>query len=339
MAALDQILTSFLATTPGPVLFLFIVVLLVAMGKGADVLVDQAVYLAGKTGIPKVLIGATIVSLGTTTPETAVSVMAAIQGEPGLALGNAVGSIIADTGLILGIACLISPPLLDRTIVNRQGWIQVGAGVLLVALSFVFGSRLPRGVGFLFLTLLVLYIWTSIRWTQGGIDSVEQSNKIPGAPGVSTFWVITKLLLGVFVVLVTSHFLVPAVENAAFRLSVPQDIIAATLVALGTSLPELVTAVTASLKRHGEVALGNVIGADILNILFVTGAACAVTPGGLAVPATFFSLHFPFMIGIFVVFRLGIFFSKERLGRGFGALMVGIYACYLIAQAMVAKAG
>jgi cation:H+ antiporter len=303
------------------------------LGKGADILVDQAVVLAERSGLSKVIIGATIVSLGTTTPETAVSVLAALQGEPGLALGNAVGSIIADTGLILGLACVIAPIHINRFIVNRQGWIQFGAGLLLVALSLVFRSHLPRGVGFFLLALLAIYIWTSVRWSRGGHGAEALAEDRSGT--ASPLPVALKLVFGIVVVLVTSRLLIPAVEHAAIMFGVPEDIIAATLVAIGTSLPELVTAVTASLKKHGEVALGNVIGADILNVLFVTGAACAATPGGLAVPGNFFKIHFPFMIGILIAFRLGIWLSKEKLTRSFGWGMIGLYGGYLLLQALM----
>jgi len=148
-----------------------IAVLLAVLAKSADTLVDQAVVLADGSGIPKVVIGATLVSLGTTTPEAAVSVFAAIQGDPGLALGNAVGSIICDTGLILGIACLIAPLPLDRRIVNKQGWVQVASGILLVAASYTFKRHLPQLLGFFFLGLLGLYLWQSIRW---GLASTDQ---------------------------------------------------------------------------------------------------------------------------------------------------------------------
>ena len=138
---------------------LSIAVSLYLVGKAADWLVDEAVELSERSHIPKTVIGATVVSLGTTTPEAAVSVLAAIDGAPGLALGNAVGSVICDTGLILGVACLISPLKLDRRIVNRQGWIQFAAGFALVAAcvpwgspasAFSVGGRLAQSVGFVF---------------------------------------------------------------------------------------------------------------------------------------------------------------------------------------------
>ena len=131
-AALDH----FFSELHWALLGLVIVASLLILGKAADWLVDEAVVLSERSRIPKVVIGATVVSLGTTTPEAAVSVLAAVQGRPGLALGNAVGSIICDTGLILGLACVIAPLKLDRKIVNRQGWIQLGAAVALVVGTF-----------------------------------------------------------------------------------------------------------------------------------------------------------------------------------------------------------
>lgn len=314
-------------------LFIYLVVVLAVLAKGADLLVEEAVQLANNWGISKVVIGATFVSLGTTTPETAVSVMAALEGDPALALGNAVGSIIADTGLILGIACLISPPLLNRSVVNRQGWIQFFAGVLLVGCAFVFGGRLPQSVGFLFVALLVVYIIISIHWARQDDEKQRVDEIIPEKKELPLLSFL-KLMLGIVVVLVASKMLIPGVHRAAIMFHVPEDIIAATLVAIGTSMPELVTAITASMKKHGEVALGNVIGADILNVFFVTGTACAVTIGGLAVPANFFTIHFPFMIGALVLFRLGIWLADKKLSRGFGALMMVFYIFYLIVQSL-----
>lgn len=313
-------------------LFLFIAALIAVLAKSADILVCESVTLAERSGIPKVIIGATLVSLGTTTPEAAISVFAAIQGEPGLALGNAVGSVICDTGLILGLACLIGAVPLDRSVVNRQGWVQLGAGALLVALALAFGSRLPRPVGFLFLGLLGLYMWKSIGWAKRTKAGKEGAEAPPGGAASAVPLVIAKLVGAVALVVLSSHLLIPAVEAAAKLIGVPDDIIAATLVAFGTSLPELVTSLTAVKKGHGELAVGNVVGADILNVLFVAGAACAVTPGGLEVPRNFFILHFPVMMGVLVVFRLGIFLSGKRLERPFGFVLLGTYAVYLILQ-------
>jgi cation:H+ antiporter len=320
-------------------LFLIIALLIVVLGKGADLLVDEAVSISLRWGVPKILIGATIVSLGTTLPEAAVSVFAAIKGSPGLALGNAVGSIICDTGLILGLAAIISPLPLIPSVVNRQGWIQLGAGALLIlaclpylSLSTTFsqGGRLPQYMGIIFLVLLVLYIWKSLTWVKRGQTREDPFDTVLPIDAAGNVWILVKLGLGIFMVVASSRLLIPAVQEAAVRLHVPDSIIAATLVAFGTSLPELVTALTAVKKGHGELAVGNIIGADILNVLFVSGAAAAVTPGGLQAEADFFRFLFPAMLLILIIFRLGIFIFRDRLKRPFGFLLLGIYVIVTI---------
>ncbi len=337
---MEEALAEFVSRLIWPLLAALIVVSLGLLAKGADWLVEEAVLLSRRSGIPKVVIGATIVSLGTTTPEAVVSVLAAIQGKSGLALGNAVGSIICDTGLILGLACLINPLPLDRTIVNRQGWIQIGAGFLLVAVCFPWGDpssawasggRLPRAAGFLFLGLLAAYLWQSVRWSQQdtrlyaetlALEADFEKREESRAP----VWALLLKLLGAIALVVgSSTVLIPAVSEAAMRLHVPESIIAATMVAFGTSLPELVTSVTAARRGHGELAVGNVVGADILNVLFVAGAAAAVTHGGLPAPSHFFTLFFPSMLLLLLVFRVGILVSGETLRRPFGWVLVGTY--------------
>ena len=321
-----------IASLHGGVLFILIALMLYLLGKGADILIDEAVGLSESWGVPKVLIGATIVSLGTTTPEAAVSVLAAVKGSADLALGNAVGSILCDTGLILGIATLIAPLPLDRAIVNRQGWIQLGSGVLLVVACLPFtalrttlstGGRLPQIAGLGFLVLLAIYLWLSVQWTRGGsAASLSDDTEV----GESSTWVgLVKLIVGIGIVVGSSWILIPAVREAAMRLHIPQSIIAATLVAFGTSLPELVTAVTAARRGHGELAVGNVVGADILNVLFVAGAAAAVTAGGLPAASYFFRLLFPAMLVVLIVFRCGIFLSGATLKRPFGVVLIGMY--------------
>ena len=346
---MEALVEQFVHHLSSPFLAALIVISMVLLVRGADILVREAVVLSYRSGIPKVVIGATVVSIGTTTPEAVVSVLAAIQGKPGLALGNAVGSIICDTGLILGLACLIKPLPLDRRIVNRQGWIQFGAGFLLVfaclpwgGISKVFqdGGNLPQLVGMAFLLLLIIYLWKSISWARSGdtpseelisVDDIEEEN--------SSFLplVVLKLMLGIAVVVGASWVLIPSVSEAALRMSVPESIIAATMVAFGTSLPELVTALTATFRGHGELAVGNVIGADILNVLFVAGAAAAVTEGGLDAPYHFFTLYFPSMLLVLLVFRIGIFASGERLKRGFGAVMLSTYLVVTIASYVIGR--
>lgn len=332
-----------MASLHGGVLFLLIALMLYVLGKGADILIDEAVVLSEHWGVPKVLIGATIVSLGTTTPEAAVSVLAAVQGSAELALGNAVGSILCDTGLILGIAALIAPLPLDRAIVNRQGWVQLGSGVLLVVACLPFtalgttlstGGRLPQMAGLGFLGLLVIYLWLSVRWTRDGAASSLLSDGTEREDTGSSWVGLVKLIVGIGIVVGSSWILIPAVREAAMRLHIPPSIIAATLVAFGTSLPELVTAVTAARRGHGELAVGNIVGADILNVFFVAGAAAAVTAGGLPAAPYFFRLLFPAMLVVLVVFRCGIFLSGSTLKRPFGVVLIGMYIAVTVLSYM-----
>ena len=335
---MEQALGRWFAEQHWLVLVFVIVVSLAALGRAADWLVDEAVALSERSGIPKSVIGATVVSLGTTTPEAAVSVMAAIRGSPALALGNAVGSIICDTGLILGLACLIAPLPLDRGIVNRQGYIQLGAALALTAVCFPWsnpdvvwseGGRLPQFAGVLFLGALAAYLWRSVAWSRAAdVDSaVAAHEKDVTAP---LALIALKLAAAVAIVVLSAEILIPAVAESARRLSIPESIIAATLVAFGTSLPELITAVTAARRGHGELAVGNVIGADILNVLFVAGAAAAVTSGGLEANPHFFAVLFPMMIAVLLVFRLGVIFSGHSLRRPVGVVLLGAYSVYLV---------
>jgi len=328
-----------------PIVALFAVILatLYLLGKGADLLVDEAVALSIKWGIPKILIGATIVSLGTTLPEASVSVMAAVRGNPDLALGNAIGSIICDTGLIVGIASLISPLALHKKLVNRQGWLQFFSGLLLIAVSFPIlavikngigalsttdTAMIPQYIGFVFIGLLVLYLVITVRWSKDSGEDIQEG--IENTDDSKIIFVLLKLGAGVALIILASKILIPTVEVTALRIGIPQSIIAATLVAFGTSLPELVTAVTAARHGHGDLAIGNVIGADILNVLFVVGAAASVTPGGLPIPGYFFKLQFPSMMLILLVFRLITLFAKKEIKRIHGVILLGMYIAYTV---------
>lgn len=324
-----------------PVLAVVLIVCLGLLGKSADVLVEEAADLSLALGIPRVIVGATIVSLGTTLPEAVVSVLAAMRGEPDIALGNAVGSIICDTGLILGISCLIAPLPIDPRLVNRQGLIQLVAAVAMVgfcvpwtAIGDVFetGGRLPRWAGWIFLASLAVYIVWSIRSARRAADAEvmedEPSDLLHGDR--STFARLAIMAISIMGVVVASEVLIAATRETAMRLQVPQGVIAATLVAFGTSLPELTICVTSTLKGRGDLAIGNIIGADILNVLFVSGAGAAVTAGGLYAGPEFFKAQFPAMLVILVTFRIALAVRRgDTLPRAAGAVLLALYLVYL----------
>ncbi len=346
---MEVIIHSYLISFPTWLLVLLVACSLYTLSKGADILVDEAVSLSLHWGVPKIIIGATIVSLGTTLPEASVSVLAALNGNPDLALGNAIGSIIADTGLIIGIASLLGRLPVDKTIVDRQGKIQVWSGILLAIVSLPFLSKdgtgnISQWVGWFFIGLLIFYNYFSIKWSKSSDSST--SSKISTSATSDTeddfdkeIFVeennpiaiqILKLFVGIALVIGSSKILIPAVEISAIRVGIPQSIIAATLIAFGTSLPELVTAITAVRKGHGELAVGNIVGADILNVLFVVGGAAAVTKGGLNVPVNFYKLQIPTMIIVLVTFRLFSRGKKEEITKKEGFILFLIYLIYLI---------
>jgi cation:H+ antiporter len=331
----ETLLHNALGGYPTIVLLIVIALCIALLSKGADWMIDGVVHLARRTGLPRIVIAATIISLGTTTPEAFVSVMAAWMGNPGLALGNGVGSIIADTGLIFGLTCVLTVVPANRFILNRTGWVQVGSATLVVFISVaaLFTAKgeptLQRWVGVLLLTLLAVYLYLSYIWArQGGSLSVEGEEE-DGSEPVALWKSVALVLVGLFLVLLGARVLVPSASEIAQRIGVPDDIIACTLVAFGTSLPELMTAIAAVRKGHPEIMVGNVVGADVLNCLFVIGAAAAASP--LAIPANFYTFHFPTMLLILYSFR--IFISMTGDGKGFkrwqGAWLLGIYVIYV----------
>ncbi len=328
---MEEFIISSLGEFSTFILFIVIAVSLIFLSKGADVLVSEAVGLSLRWGIPKMIVGATIVSLGTTLPEATVSVMAAINGNPDLALGNAIGSIIADTGLIIGIAALVGNLVIDKKTIHTQGPIQLWAGILLALVSLPFFSRGSEGritqwMGFVFIGLLIIYLVVTILSTKKSNN--KSSTDIEDNSNV--FIQLIKLILGIALVILSSKVLIPSVEIVALRIGIPQSIIASTLVAFGTSLPELITAITAVRRGHGELAVGNIIGADILNVLFVVGSAAAVTKGGLLVPVNFYKLQIPTMLIVLVAFRLFSKSKNNKISKLQGSILMGIYIIFLV---------
>ena len=328
-------LNNLMAGAPTLLLLVSIVICIAILSKGADWMVDGVVGLATRTGLPKIVIGATIISLGTTMPEAFVSVMAAWMGNPGLALGNGVGSIIADTGLIFGLACVLAPIPVNRFILNRTGWVQVGVATLLVIISvYALASMtgepvLHRWVGIFFLILLAGYMYMTYRWSRQDPGSNEENRNDAGITNTGTCWLM--VVGGVFMVVAGARILVPGASEIAFRIGVPDDVIAATMVALGTSLPELMTALASIRKGHPEIMVGNIVGADVLNCLFVIGAAAAVRP--LSIPPNFFTFHFPAMLIILYSFRTFIFMNRGGWFKKWqGVWLLSVYMIYVVLQ-------
>ena len=332
----ETVLQGLLAGQSTIILLVIIVVCIAMLSMGADWMIDGVVDLAERTGLPKIVIGATVVSLGTTLPEAFVSVMAAYMGNPGLALGNGVGSIIADTGLIFGLTCILAAVPVNRFILNRTGWVQVGTATLLVLISVGIllttegEPQLERWVGYLFLSLLVLYMYITYTWAKQGTDVLPEDDALEHElMSISKSWIL--VVGGLLLVVIGARILVPSASEIALRFGVPEDVIAATMVAFGTSLPELMTAIAAIRKGHPEITVGNIVGADVLNVLFVIGAAAVASP--LVIPMNFFYFHFPAMLIILYSFRVFISMNKDGVfHRWQGFWLLGVYLCYVILQ-------
>ncbi len=345
-------------------------VLLFVLMTGADWLVKGASGLAFRMGLPKVIVGATIVSLGTTAPECAVSVMAAWNGEAGLALGNAVGSIIADTGLIFGLGCLLVALPADRYLLSRQGWVQFGSAVLLAGICYWqfwqngSGAQIGREIGILFLCLLGCYLAISVKWSRQhphpeiafdaddiGAEHLAEMEVLEGESGerragnrsnLMSMKLVGYIVAGLIVVVFSSHCLIHSVAELARQFHVPQVVIAATLVAFGTSLPELVVGLTSLRRGHPELLVGNVIGADVLNVLFVIGASAFAKPLPIVdptakLPEIFLYIHLPAMLLILFLFRIFIVSASStgHFKRPMGVPMVVIYLGYVLVQYFV----
>ena len=340
-----------------PVLLVMVGVSLAILSKSADALVEAATDLALRIGLPKVIIGATILSLGTTAPECAVSVMGAVDGDGGLALGNAVGSVIFDTAVIFGGLCLVTQLPADRFILSRQGWVQFGSAALLAAACYLFYARdgdaavLPGWFGVVLSLLLAAYLIVSVKWarqhkTQSHQPDPEPAELIDAVPndgsGRKLITLLVLMFLALVVVLVSGRVVVASAVEVATRLAVPEHVIAATLVAFGTSLPELVVGIKAVQRGHGEILVGNVVGADILNILFVAGASAVgaslagqplelVGDGG---QTQFLTLQLPMMLVALVYFRACIFRATRQghFERWMGAPLLAIYVVGTLLQ-------
>ena len=334
---MDSIL-AFFHSAPFFVLPIFFVFSLFVLGRSAELIVDVAVILSLKLKISGLIIGATVISLGTTLPEVCVSVLASLQGKGDMALGNAVGSIICDTALILGLVSVLGRIPIDKSLTSKQGWVQFFFGFLLVVASLSgwsytesarTGGHLPQSFGFLALFLLGVYLCYSIYSAKKADSQKEAHIEFDESLSKLSLSGVSIRLLGACLLLaVSSEVLILSASEVALRINVPQSVIAVTFVALGTSVPELVTSFIAVKKGFGEIALGNIIGADILNVLLVAGGSVLFAKDGFFVDPVFFTRSFPVMIAALFILRLGLSFSGLYLHKGVGLALVCLYAYF-----------
>lgn len=296
---------------------------------GADRFVHGASATARNLGISPLIIGLTIVGFGTSAPEILVSIVSALEGNPGLAVGNALGSNITNIGLVLGTTALIAPLVVKSETLRRE--YPAMFAVMLLALALMIDGQLSRLDGFILLAGLGLMIYwmVMIGLRKSRIDpmEVEYAQEIPS---ITTSRALLWLLAGFIVLLFSSRILVWGSINIATTLGVSDVIIGLTIVAIGTSLPELAASIMSALKKEPDIAIGNVIGSNMFNLLAVLGLPAAIAP--ITLEEGILSRDYPFMIGLSIgLFIMAYGFRNHgRINRFEGSLLLLTYITYMV---------
>jgi cation:H+ antiporter len=300
---------------------LLAVVGLVALTVGADALVRGSSRLAIHFGVSPLVVGLTIVAYGTSAPELVASLVAAVQGHPEVSIGNVLGSNVANTGLILGGTALLAPVLVARSILRRELPLMTGATVLfaLVALRLELG----RVTGLVFIVLLVLFNYLTFRWSRQDTPPVDSSEERLHGSRTSSLLLTAG---GLLFLLGGAHLLVVSAVSLAQRVGVSDFVIGVTLVAIGTSLPELATSFVAGLRKEVDLVVGNIVGSNIFNILGALGLSAAVTP----IPIESRLLRFEFPALLVFTFGMALFAWTGRVVSRFeGLLLVAGYFVFI----------
>ena len=309
--------------------------------KGGDWFVDAATGIAKRFHLPELLIGATVVSIGTTLPEVMTSAMGAMSGTGAIAYGNAIGSIICNTALIAAITIAVKPGK-----ANKKTLIFPVAFFFAVAAFYAFNAYVFKGfdrwAGYVLLAAFVVYMIVNVINMKKNPEEVEveeveveevESDEKKG----NLLKDILFLVIGAAVIAVGAYLLVESATDIAHQLGVPESVIGLTVVAIGTSLPELVTAITSLAKGHGSLSLGNIIGANIFNIVLVSGTAIAINPFKIPLTSMLFGQNASLVFDLPVVFlAMGIMtiptILKGQLKRWQGISLLAIYVAFMAVQ-------
>ncbi len=315
-------------------LFAFGALLLI---KGGDWFVDSAVGIAKRFHVPEILIGATVVSIGTTLPEVMVSVTAAVNSNSAIAYGNAIGSIICNTALIAALTIAIRPAPVDRkTLVTPVLFFFVSAAIYMVA-AYIFG-RFDRWLGIVMLIVFAAYMAITIRKGFQNAANVQEEQVDDGGALLKN---IIVLVIAAALIAVGADMLEGSSVSLATMAGIPTEVVGVTIVALCTSLPELVTAVAALAKGHGALSLGNIIGANIFNLVLVSGAAVTISPFVIPEGSKLFGYNtsqlfeIPLMVAVMAIMTLPAVF-KGKLHRWQGVALLSIYVAFVVLQVLIA---
>ena len=311
------------------VIILFLIGL-VLITKGADIFIECTVQIGKKTGISELILGATIVSFATTLPELTVSVFASIDNHTTMSLGNAVGSIICNTGLILGLVALISPFKVDKKMFFSKSVILLIAVIALMILGT--NGTISQGDGLLLIVLLSVYMYSNIKSVSGknkigGLSNMRADSGNNSKPNKHESLKIGALfVLGLIMMVIGSKLLVDNGVKLASYIGIPQGVISLTVIALGTSLPELVSSLTAIRKKHHGISVGNILGANILNITSVIGISSLIND--LPILAQNIRVDFVFVIILLLTLIIPTI-KSSKIYRLQGVVLLGTYIIYI----------
>ncbi len=300
--------------------FILLIIGFVLLVKGSDVFVDGSVSVAKLLRVPAVIIGLTIVSMGTSAPEAAVSITAGIKGSNEIAISNLVGSNIFNMLCVAGVSALITPFLVDKTVLKRDFPVSIAVMALASVMAFT-GSTVTRIEGVILLVIFIAYIAYLIR---NAIKNREKSNnnEKPMSPVKSILYIV----IGLAAIVGGGQLVVESAKVIAKTFGMSETLIGVTIVAIGTSLPELVTSIVAAYKGQSEIAIGNVVGSNIFNIALVLALSSSFTPIGIVNEAMIDNLI------MIAVNALGFIFclTGKKLNRIEGAAMIAIYVIYTV---------
>ncbi|MDU8965802.1 MAG: calcium/sodium antiporter [Clostridium sp.] len=310
--------------------YLILIIGFILLIKGADIFVDGAAKIAKKFGIPSIIVGLTIVSLGTSAPELSVSLIASFEGNNGITIGNVLGSNIFNTLMVLGVTAIIMPIVIKKNSVIKDYIINIVVSIVLLVLTFgrVLLNKeaaLTRISGIILLILCTIYTVYLIKSAKSRKeeDSEEEED-------IKILSCIIKIILGIIGIIAGGNLVVSSASDIAYSFGLSDKLVGLTIVAVGTSLPELVTTMIASIKGENDIAIGNVLGSNIFNILLILGVSSSIN----AIPISS-SLLIDILFLIVISIILGIFMfkgkkDKLKLDKLEGLILVLLYIIYMI---------
>ena len=308
--------------------YIILIIGFILLIKGADIFIDGAYNIAKKFGIPSIIVGLTIVSLGTSAPELAVSLIASLEGSNGITIGNVLGSNIFNTLIVLGLTSIIMPIIIKKSIIFKDYIVNVI--VTIVLLILIFGRTLlnnePGLTRVSGIILLIGCIGYTIYLIKSAKDGNDNNN---GNEEINIFSSSIKIIIGIIGIILGGNLVVNSASDIAYSFGLSDKLVGLTIVAMGTSLPELVTSMIAAIKGENDIAIGNVLGSNIFNILLILGVSSTINP--IVISS---SLLVDIVFLIVISFILGIFMFKGKkeklsLGRVEGLILVLLYISYI----------